>query len=364
MKNKVTILFLMLILAGSAKAQEQKVFWITLDGLRWQELFAGADSLFIANKQFVDDTTQLKVMFAGKTKEERRKKLLPFVWETVAHEGVLLGNRWKGSKVNLKNGMHFSYPGYNEILCGFADDEHINSNAKKDNPNKTLLEHLNKSEAFAGSVLVFGSWDVFPFIINEKRSGIPVNAGYRHALSKKPSERALFLNDIQDQTPRRWEGVRFDVFTHNYALEAIKEEKPKVVYIAYGETDDYAHDGRYDHYLKSAHQTDSFIKELWDFVQSDPFYKNQTTFVLTTDHGRGEGVNNDASKGVKDTWQHHGTDIKNADQTWVILFGNLAPKLGEYKKESQFYNAQLAKTIADMLNFSFDEPKADKAIRL
>ena len=39
--------------------------------------------------------------------------------------------------------------------------------------------------------------------------------------------------------------------------------------ISYGETDDFAHDGQYDAYLTSAHQTDAFIRELWDWVQAD-----------------------------------------------------------------------------------------------
>jgi len=41
----------------------------------------------------------------------------------------------------------FSYPGYNELFSGFADDS-VNSNDKKNNPNITVFEAANKSETF------------------------------------------------------------------------------------------------------------------------------------------------------------------------------------------------------------------------
>jgi hypothetical protein len=62
--------------------------------------------------------------------------------------------------------LWFSYPGYNEILTGSADDKRITSNDKMDNLNVTFLEHLNKLPEYKGKVMAFTSWDVFPFIIN------------------------------------------------------------------------------------------------------------------------------------------------------------------------------------------------------
>ena len=37
----------------------------------------------------------------------------------------------------------------------------------------------------------------------------------------------------------------------------------RIVFIGYGETDDFAHDGKYDEYVMAANRTDRFIKELW-----------------------------------------------------------------------------------------------------
>jgi hypothetical protein len=352
--KKISILFFTLCIANVLIAQHNnKVILITLDGFRWQELFGGADSVLINNKDITTDITEMKDSFWRETPIERRKALMPFMWTVVKEQGVLLGNRFYNNKMNLTNGMHFSYPGYNEILTGSADDEHINSNQKTNNPNISVLEIANQMPVYKGKVLVFGSWDVFPFILNEKRSALPINAGYRHSLSLHPTDKELYLNKIQDQTSGRWPEVRFDVFTHNYALEAIKTQKPVIVFISYGETDDYAHDGSYDQYLKSAHRTDGYIGELWNYIQSDPFYKNQTTLLITTDHGRGDGLIDNHS------WRSHGKEIANSDQTWVIAIGNTIKANGEKTDSVQHYTSQIAATLAKIMDIPFDKIKAD-----
>jgi len=180
MKKKVTIFALMLSMAYALYPQENatKVVLITLDGLRFQEVFSGADPLLITNKKYVNDTTELKEQFWRETPKKRREALMPFFWKEVSKMGQIHGNRNLGSKVDLTNKMWFSYPGYNEILTGKADDARIDSNDKIPNPNKTILEIANSDPRYKGKVAAFGSWDVFPYIVNEERSGVYVNAGF------------------------------------------------------------------------------------------------------------------------------------------------------------------------------------------
>lgn len=323
--------------AQNNASEKEKVVLITLDGFRWQELFSGADSLLIGNEDYVSDASSLKEKFWRETPTERRKTLLPFVWNTIAEIGTIHGNRKQESKVNLTNGMVFSYPGYNEILTGQADDERIDSNDKVNNPNVTILEKLNSSDTYEGKVAAFGSWDVFPYIINEQRSGVPVNAGFEQAKGDNLTEIEQFLNKAQPHTPSPWGSVRLDMFTHNYALEYMKKEHPDIIYIAYGETDDFAHGGNYQAYLNSAHSTDAFLKELWSYTQEDSYYKGKTTFIITTDHGRG-------TKPL-DTWRSHGSDIDGADQVWLITYGHKAPADGEVTQDEQLSSTEVVKRI-------------------
>ena len=346
-----------------AQNKTENVFLITLDGFRWQELYEGVTDSLMNDLLYVRDTATLQKKFDAPTAEARREKLMPFFWKHIVKNGQLYGNRLHGNKVNCTNKFWFSYPGYHEILSGFADDD-ITSNDKIPNKNKTVLEWINEQPGYEGRVAAFCSWDVFPYIINEERSGIPVNAGFDLAKADNLNEKEKFLNELQPTIPSPWSSVRLDAFTHNYAVEYIKKNHPKLVYIAYGETDDFAHDGRYDHYLNSAHQTDQWIKALWELAQSDPVYKNKTTFIITTDHGRGTNP--------KRSWKDHGRstsygNIKGtigSDQIWIAAMGPDTPALGEVKKDQQLYQNQVAKTCAALLGLDYNNTRTvGKAIK-
>lgn len=354
MKNIFLICILLFGSLQTSKLQAQtnnnpKVVLITLDGFRWQELFSGADSLLIANTEYVADTTGLKDQFWQKTAKQRREELMPFIWSQVDKIGQIHGNRWKGSKMNLTNSHWFSYPGYNEILTGKADDVRITSNDKINNPNTTILEIANALPEYKGKVVAFGSWDVFPFIINEERSGVPVNAGFETAQGNDLTNKEKFLNEMQPIIPSPWSYLRLDAFTNGYTMEQMKKTHPDLLYIAYGETDDFAHDGDYQAYLESAHRTDSFIKELWHFVENDPYYKGNTTFIITTDHGRGTQPS--------DTWRNHGDEVEGADEVWVVAFGKGVEAKGEITAKEQLHTAQIAATVAKLLNIPVDQTK-------
>jgi hypothetical protein len=331
-----------------SSAPAANVILITIDGLRWQEVFTGADPVLIANKYFVQDVNALGKEFWHDNPAWRREKLMPFMWTTVKEQGRIYGNRNLGNKMNVSNSYWFSYPGYNEILTGHADDR-LNNNDKVNNPNKTVLEFINHQKGFKNKVAAFGSWDVFPFIINEQRSGVPVNAGFETATDSVLTEKEKFLNQMQGSVHSPWKNVRLDAFTQNYALEYMKRNKPRVLYIAYGETDDFAHDGRYDFYLEAARRTDSFIKEVWDYIQSDDFYKDRTTMIITTDHGRGTMP--------VENWRHHGKQFENSDQTWLAAIGKGITPAGEIKKGQQHYQHQVAQTLARLIGLNFTSEK-------
>ena len=270
------LLAAMLVVPAMVSAKN-KVVVVMVDGYRWQELFRGADSMLVNTKEF-GNPDMMKADFWRPTADERRSALMPFTWSHIAKNGVMIGNRDKGCRMSVTNNMWFSYPGYNETLCGYPDDKNINSNAPVDNPNMTVFEVANNTPEYRGKVLVFGSWGRFIQIFNEKRSGLEVNANYRHSLAKQPTERELYVDKMQDGTPRYWEEERFDVFTHEYAVEAMKSRHPELLFVGYGDTDEWAHAGNYRLYLEAANDADRFIRELWETAQADPFYKDQTTF--------------------------------------------------------------------------------------
>lgn len=326
--------------APPAERATENVLLVTTDGLRWQELFAGADAALV-NKEdgHVDNLDALKQSFWRDTPEARREALMPFFWRVVAKEGQVYGNVDGGSIGRVTNGKYFSYPGYNEMLTGAAD-ERIDSNDKRPNPNVNVLEWLNTKPPYRGRVAAFCSWDVFPFIINTRRSGVPVNAGWQLIDDDPLTDAQAMLNRLSLTTPRQWEGSRYDAFTFYAALEHIKKHQPRVLYLSLDETDSWAHEGRYDRYLAAAHRVDGFLHELWQTLQSMPQYRGKTSLVITTDHGRGDPPND---------WRSHGAKIKGAEYIWIAVLGPDTPALGVRANVPEVTQAQIAATLAHLL---------------
>jgi hypothetical protein len=314
---------------------------VTLDGMRWQEVFKGVDEVLMNDSTYNRDRKGMKEKFWADSEEERRKKLFPFLWNTVAGKGKLYGNRRYGNYVNNANPYWFSYPGYNEIFTGYADTS-VNSNDKIWNKNENVLEFINKQKGYAGKVAAFATWDVFPYILNEKRSGIYVNADVDTLSFNQPA--LQLLNDMQFLTTRPI-GVRPDIITYMAAREYLKAYRPKVLYIAFDETDDFAHAGMYDQYIGSAYSQDAMIADLWKTIQSIPQYKDKTTLLITVDHGRGDKV--------KDNWKHHGSKIDDANEIWLAIMGPDTKAGGEQKQIVQLYQEQIAATIASLLGMKF-----------
>ena len=319
------------------------VFIITIDGFRWQEIFNGADSVLIADERFTPDPAYSEMLYWDNDLKERRKKLMPFFWNILAVKGQLYGNRNFDNKVNTANLYSISYPGYNEIFTG-TTDALISSNSRKVNPNINILEYLDAKPAFRGKVAAFTSWDIFPFILNSDRNNLVINSGYTAMTQTSISLQQQLINKVQEEAVNEKTATRYDELTFLTAKEYIREYRPRVVFLGLGETDELAHQRRYDLYLDQANKTDKMIAELWHWVQTTPGYKDNTTFIITTDHGRGKR---------KEKWVSHGEFIKGSSQTWLAVMGPGISSKGEIKDNQQLYQQQLAQSIAAILGEDF-----------
>ena len=343
------LLALCALVSCNKGGNDPRLIIFTYDGLRWSEVFKGADSLLINNPAFVKDIPAAKAAYWRDTPEERREALMPFVWEYVPKHGYLIGNREKDSRVQLANSMGFSYPGYSEMFCGYADDERVNSNDPKPNPNTSVLEVVNKDPRYKGHVMMYSSWESIRFAVNNDRGGFPGSAAFEPGLSDTPTTK--LLNQIQDGQPKvMGTGERWDNITFGFAMETLRKDHPKVFYIGFGDTDELGHAGEYKEYLDGTRWTDGFIRSIVEACEADPFYKDKTTYLLLCDHGRGRGGK----------WKGHGADLRGSDETFFICFGKDAPVLGETSHNGPFYNKQLAATIADILGVDFTPDNGEK----
>ncbi|GAC03697.1 MAG: alkaline phosphatase family protein [Paraglaciecola sp.] len=346
---------LCIVLVASPVSAADNLLIISIDGLRWQEVFRGYHATLLAQPQFAGQQDEIAAAFDGKSPNAKREKLMPFLWGQVVKEGVLIGNRDNQSAMDVSNSWWFSYPGYNELLTGKADAK-IDSNKPVANPNISILEWLNNQESFKNKVAAFGSWDVFPAILNKQRSQLPINAGFMSADWNNLSAKATWLNALQKDIPSPWHNVRLDAFTVGFTQEYVKAKQPNVIYLALGETDDFAHDGDYPAYLRSAHKSDVFIARLWHMLQSMPHYKNNTNLLITVDHGRGDS---------NETWQHHASPkatqgylrnlakhkngIEGSNQVWAAAMGPDVKTYGEIGDGHTYQLNQIAATALKLL---------------
>jgi len=344
--------------AGRQPAGRDNVILITLDGVRAAEIFGGLDlEIFrssLAKDAKVEAHPAYKRFYAD-TPQARREKLMPFFWkELMTRHGSIAGNAALKSPVTLTNKHWFSYPGYSEILTGEAHDDVIKSNDAIQNPYRTVLEELKDRLSLpTPGVAAFGSWEVFNEIAEHTRGSLTINAGYEALDTKDPI--AAELSRMQFQTPTPWDSARYDAYTFYLAMSHLRAAKPRVVYLAFDETDDWAHNGRYDRVLDALSRTDKYLEELWTWLQSQPEYR-RTHILITTDHGRGRTI---------EDWRNHGAKVEGAENTWIAFVSPTMTQRGEWRDHPPLHTNQVAATIANWMgvDWTAGRPGVGRAIR-
>ena len=339
--------------APPQKPQSRNVVLIVCDGLRWQEVFAGADASLMNGEAGGSWTpvSELREKYWADAPEARRARLLPFLWGTVAREGLIYGNQLRGSSAQVTNPMWFSYPGYNEMSTGVADPR-IDKNEYGPNPNVTVFEWLNGTPDLKGKVEVFGTWSVFHDIFNEQRSHLPVRSGKTLVDPTDHSPTGKLFAELYRSTTRLEGDDPYDSFLHVALREHLKSHHPKVLFVGFGDTDNFAHSGHYDLVLEAAHHFDEFVGDLWRQMQTIPQYRDNTTFIITTDHGRGSGP---------EEWKEHGNEQKGSENVWIAVIGPDTPALGERHDVPRVTQSQIAATIAAAVGKNYSKPRPDAA---
>ncbi len=355
----IAVLTVLVATPALAELRTHNVVLITVDGLRHQELFSGVDPLLLENKERagIKDLDRLREQYWRPTATERREALLPFFWGTLARQGIVIGNKARGSRVTLTNPVRISYPGYAEILTGQAQLA-IVSNDPIRMPRETLLEFARRKLNLPRTqVAAFASWNVFNAITARNPDSIFTNAGYQPVPPDIATPEMAVLNALQMQMLTPWDSVRHDAITAGLALAYVKTYQPRLLYLALGETDDWAHDRRYDRVIHAARFFDDRLRDLWSLLQSTEHYRDRTTLVITTDHGRGSTLEN---------WTSHRGDIDGAEDVWIAVIGPDTPNRGEVAPTPALHTSNVAGTVLKLLGLDTQEfnPQAGAPISL
>jgi hypothetical protein len=334
-----------------AQTTQHHVILITVDGLRNEEIFGGIDERVLADAEhsgieYPSEADRVRAAYGGPTPGVSSRALLPFFWTELVPNGVLLGNEDRGSTVRVTNKELFSAPGYIELLTGEPHDDVVSNDLIR-YPYPTFMEYAKDALGLDYTdVATIGSWEGFATLSSSRPDLFFTNTGYEAVKPLYATERMLWLGEIQHDIMSLWPEGRSDAITFGMTQEYLQKFKPRLLYVAFGETDDWAHERRYDRYLDYIHLFDRYLARLWTLLQGMNEYRNNTTLIITTDHGRGHDP--------KD-WVEHEAGLAGSEAIWIAIIGPNTPHLGEAADAAGVTQSDVAATALKFLGLDYRE---------
>tara|TARA_R110000868_G_scaffold197823_4_gene444025 strand:+ start:287 stop:1255 length:969 start_codon:yes stop_codon:yes gene_type:complete len=137
---------------------------------------------------------------------------------------------------------------------------------------------------------------------------------------------------------------REDSVTFKFSKEFFTVNEPRLSLIHFKGPDIAGHHNDWNQYLANIKIADQYAKELWEFLQTQDFYKDQTTLFITNDHGR-------HSDDISNGFQNHGDKCEGCRHISLLALGpDFTPGTVINKSYEQI---DLAPTIATLLNFEW-----------
>ncbi|MCX7289278.1 MAG: hypothetical protein NTW20_17525 [Rhodobacterales bacterium] len=134
---------------------------------------------------------------------------------------------------------------------------------------------------------------------------------------------------------------RGDRLLTELATRAMTELQPRLMMVNYQDPD-YVHWGNPSHYTRAIAVIDEGLQRLVSLADADPFYRDNTIFVITPDCGR------DANPLAEVPFQHH-FNSRSAHEVWAVIFG---PGIGKGVVDTPIDQSAVAPTIAAAMGFA------------
>jgi len=317
----------------------RQVIFIAIDGVRWQDVYQGADPKLV-DDQAVPDELLLPP-----------ERLLPNLYRRVVARGVALGAPGHGAPM-LASGPNFiSLPGYMEMLSGAPSGCTRNDCDRIKTP--TIVDEFRSRSSPRDHVAVFSSWEAIDRAAAMDTEGIVMSTGRhggasRDMLREDPVTSELIdLGEAAPAFPGEYD-YRPDAFTAPIALRYLVTHRPRFMFIGLGDTDEWGHRNDYQSYLQALRYCDAFIGDLLRTLDTMGEYGATTTVVITTDHGRSA------------RFTSHGGEHAESGQVWMMAVGGSVPARGFLASDRPHRLADITPTLRVLLGFS--EPSSNASI--
>lgn len=298
---------LALSVQAAPKPQEANVWFITLDGVRWQDVF-------------------------------KDKTVFPNL-HRLAQSAFLVGDVDRREQVVVSNDQFVSLPAYHSLMTGEAqldEKKSCKSNECGRVKSETFFERLMREKQWRrNQIAAFATWEKIPFSLEQNAGTIVSNAGQTEFKENPDDQEVARINRLQLKGPSLlWNEIRWDHITHAFALNHINSHRPRLLYVSYGEADLWGHADDRANYLATLKTYDRWIGELHALKKSLGAYGKNLYIIVTTDHGRGNGT----------MWKDHGPTLPEAKHVWIFASGPTvaSPKRG---KGVQYAHVDIRPTI-------------------
>ena len=281
---------------------------VTLDGVRWHEVFEGVDARLAASHGLA----ARDVVSAA--------ELLPNLHRIVETHGAALGAPGHGAPISASGPNFVSLPGYAELLSGRRATR-CRDNQCAGGGARTLLDEFGHSGRDSSQAALFTSWP---------------------DIARVASERGA----VAEPLPRTGR-FRPDSETAALAIAHLREHPPGFMFLGLGEPDEFGHQNDYAGYLNAVRRADARIAEVDQELARLAAYGTRTALFVTADHGRA------------DNFVEHGSKFPESARVWLIASGSAVRASGFVAAPTRRRLADLAPTVRQIAGLPQDrDPEA------
>jgi hypothetical protein len=319
---------------GDDERTESAVVLVVLDGVRWQEVFGGADRA-LARQHSLNPTAWATP-----------RALMPNVQQLLDSEAVAIGAPGHGPEMVTGGSQRISLPSYREIFTGRGDPSCL-SNECSQPLGRTVADDVYDTSG-PHDVAVIASWptiaraasaDPTRFVLSTGRKLV----GHGEELRADPVIASL-LDAGAHASAFPGEGdYRPDAITERIALRYLAIARPRFLFVGLGDTDEYGHRNDYRGYLAALHECDEFVGELSVTLDAMGARGRHTTVIVTTDHGRASN------------FRDHGTWHPESGRVWLVASGTDVTGRGLVDASRRHTLLDVAPTVRALLGITGGE---------
>ena len=323
---------------------ESAVVLVVLDGVRWQDVFGGADRSLVRQRG-------VSPVWATP------RGLMPNLQRMIDSQGMAIGAPGHGGEMVTGGSQRISLPSYREIFTGRADPS-CQSNDCAQPLGRTVADDVYAA-CGPRDVAVISSWPNIARAASADSSRFVLTTGRKLVglgdLLRSDPVIASLLDKGAHASAFPGEGdYRPDALTERVALRYLAIARPRFLFVGLGDCDEYGHRNDYRGYLTALHGADEFLGELAVTLDAMGARGRHTTVLVTADHGRAYD------------FRDHGVGHPESGRVWLVAGGADVRGRGLVSAARRHTLSDVAPTVRALLGIAGEEdgePIAEVVLR-